>query len=59
MGLSTCRSILRLSAKATLAGRALDVDVFVHALDMAHGGINAGRDCVNLHLNRVQTAVQC
>lgn len=47
-----------MSAQAGLAGQALDVDVFVHALDVADGGVDAGGDCVNLHLDGVQTTIQ-
>lgn len=45
-------------AHATLAGRALDVDVLVHALDVADGGVEAGGDRVDLHRDGVQTAIQ-
>lgn len=45
-------------AHATLAGRALDVDVLVHALDVADGGVEAGGDRVDLHRDGVQTTVQ-
>lgn len=48
-----------MSAHATLAGRALDVDVLIHALDVAHGGVDAGGDCVDLHRDGVQTTIQC
>lgn len=48
-----------MSAHATLAGGALDVDVLVHALDVADSGIDAGGDCVNLHRDGVQTTIQC
>lgn len=48
-----------MSAHPTLAGRALDVDVLVHALDVADGGVDAGRDCVDLHRDGVQTTIQC
>lgn len=47
-----------MSAHAALAGRALDVDVFVHGLDVGDGGVDAGGDCVNLHLDGVQTTIQ-
>lgn len=47
-----------MSAQATLAGRALYVDVLVHALNMADRGIDAGGDGVNLHVDGVQTTVQ-
>lgn len=47
-----------MSTHATLTGRALDVDVLVHALDVADGGVDAGRDRVNLHRDRVQSAIQ-
>lgn len=45
-------------AQATLAGRALHIDVLVHALDMVDGGVDAGGDGVDLHLDGVQTAFQ-
>lgn len=45
-------------AHATLAGGAFDIDVLVHALDVADGGIDAGGDCVNLHRDGVQTTIQ-
>jgi len=47
------------SAHAALAGRALDVDVLEHALDVADGGVDAGGDCVDLHGDGVQTTIQC
>lgn len=47
-----------MSAQATLAGRALDADIFVHALDVAHGGVDAGGHCVDFHLNRFQATIQ-
>lgn len=47
-----------MSAHATLAGRALDVDVLVHALDVADGGVDAGRDRIDLHGDGVQTTIQ-
>lgn len=51
--------VLCVPAHATLAGGALNIDVLVHALDMADGGIDAGGDCVNLHQDGVQTTIQC
>lgn len=48
-----------MSAHATLARGALDVDVLVHALDVADGGVDAGGDGFNLQSDGVQTAVQC
>lgn len=48
-----------MSAHAALARRALDVDVLIHALDVADGGIDAGGDCVNLHRDGVQTTIHC
>lgn len=50
--------IFCVSAHATLARGALDVDVLVHALDMAEGGVDAGDDGFNLQRDGVQTAVQ-
>lgn len=50
--------IFSVLAHATLAGRALDVDVLVHALDVADGGVEAGGDCVDLHRDGVQTTIQ-
>lgn len=47
-----------MSAQATLAGRALHADIFVHALDVAHCGGDAGGDCVDLHLYRFQAPIQ-
>lgn len=47
-----------MSAHATLAGRALDVDVLVHALDVADSGVDAGGDRINLHRDGVQTTIQ-
>lgn len=47
-----------MSAQAALAGRALDVDVFVHALYMADRGVDAGGDRVDLHLDGVQATIQ-
>lgn len=41
-----------------MARGALEVDVLVHALDMADGGVDAGGDGFDLHSNGVQTAVQ-
>lgn len=51
--------VLGVSAHATLAGRALNVDVLIHALHMADSGIDAGGDCVNLHGDGIQTTIQC
>lgn len=48
-----------MSAHAALAGGALDVDVLVHALDVADGGIDAGGDCFDVHGDGVKTAIQC
>lgn len=47
-----------MSAHAALAGGALDVDVLVHALDVADGGIDAGGDCFNVHGDGVKTTIQ-
>lgn len=47
-----------MSAQATLAGRALDVDVLVHALDMVDGGVDAGGDRVDLHRDGIQATIQ-
>ena len=47
-----------MSAHATLAGRALNVDVLVHALDVADSGIDAGGDRFDLHGDGVQTTIQ-
>lgn len=47
-----------MSPHATLAGRALNVNVLVHALDMADSGVDARGDGVNLHLDGVKTTVQ-
>lgn len=46
-----------MSAHATLAGGALDVDVLVHALDVADGGVDARRDGFDLLRDGVQSAV--
>lgn len=51
--------IFCVSAHATMARGALQVDVLVHALDMADGGVDARGDGFNLHSDGVQTAVQC
>lgn len=48
-----------MSAHAALARGALDVDVLVHALDVADGSVDAGGDGFNLQRDGVQTAVQC
>lgn len=48
-----------MSAHTTLAGRALNVDVLVHALDVADSGVDAGGDCFDLHGDGVQTTIQC
>lgn len=45
-------------AHAALACGALDVDVLVHALDVADGGVDAGGDGFNLQGDGVQTSVQ-
>lgn len=50
--------IFCLSAQAALAGRALNVDVLVHALDVADGGVDTGGYGVDLHLDGVQTTIQ-
>lgn len=50
--------IFRVSAHAAMARGALEVDVLVHALDMADGGVDARGDGFDLHSNGVQTAVQ-
>lgn len=47
-----------MSTQATLARRALDADVLVHALDVAHSGVDAGGQRFDLHLNGVQAAIQ-
>lgn len=47
-----------MSAHAALASGALDVDVLVHALDVADGGVDAGGDGFNLQRDGVQTSVQ-
>lgn len=48
-----------MSAHAALAGGALDVDVLVHTLDVADGGIDAGGDCFDVHGDGVKTTIQC
>lgn len=50
--------IFCVSAHAIMARGALQVDVLVHALDMADGGVDARGDGFNLHSDGVQTAVQ-
>lgn len=50
--------IFCVSAHATMARGALEVDVLVHALDVADGGVDARGDGFNLHSDGVQTAVQ-
>lgn len=50
--------IFCVSAHATLARGAFEVDVLVHALDMADSGIDARGDGFNLHSDGVQPAVQ-
>lgn len=50
--------VLCVSAHASLARGALEVDVLEHALDMVDGGVDARGHGFNLHGDGVQTAVQ-
>lgn len=50
--------IFCVSAHATMARGALEVDVLVHALDVADGGVDARGHGFNLHNDGVQAAVQ-
>ena len=47
-----------MASEAALARGALDVDVLVHALDVADCGVDAGGDGVDLHIDGVKASVQ-